>query len=207
MIDTLIDVTVDRIVPGRSGGRACVTVYCKLDNGMRGILPVSARSASELVQQGGFVCRRVGLGVLQDDKISSSRTLELAEIEKRLQVGQTLQCCVTRPPPHRSEEVYKKFTVFLSTRSVDLNKLTADAPAHDLDDDGNKVGLKPQCVVPDETDQPSLVVRPFLNFAHRSNAHALSLGWCLCTQLAEPPGKKLKLDPVSAQSFELLCYA
>jgi hypothetical protein len=44
-------------------------------------------------------------------------------------VGQTLQCCVTRPPPHRSEEVYKEFTVFLSTRSVDVNKLIPDAPA------------------------------------------------------------------------------
>ena len=54
MIDTLIDVTVDRILPGRSGGRSWVTVYCKLDNGMRGILPVSlsARSTSELVQHG-----------------------------------------------------------------------------------------------------------------------------------------------------------
>ena len=56
MIDTLIDVTVDRILPGRSGGRSWVTVYCKLDNGMRGILPVSQRSArsnSELAPRAG----------------------------------------------------------------------------------------------------------------------------------------------------------
>ena len=189
MIDTLVDVTVDRILPGHSEGRPCVTVYCKLDNGMRGILPVSARSASELVQHGRFACWRVGLGVLQDDKISSSRTLELAEIEKRLQVGQTLQCCVTRPPPHRSEEVYKEFAVFLSTRSVDVNKLSTDAPARDMDDDGKKLGLKPECVVPDETDEPSLAVRALWNFAHRSDAHALSFGLCLARSWHSRPAR------------------
>jgi hypothetical protein len=92
-------------------------------------------------------------GVPQDDKISSTRTLELAEIEKRLQVGQALQCCVTRPPPHRSEEVYKEFTVFLSTRSVDVNKLSTDAPVRDMDDDGKKLGLKHECGMLDETDE------------------------------------------------------
>ena len=127
--------------------------------------------------------------LLQDDKISSSRTLELAEIEKCLHVGQTLQCCVTRPPPHRSEEVYKEFTVFLSTRSVDVNKLSTDAPARDMDDDGKKLGLKPECVVPDETDEPSLAVRALWNFAHRSDAHALSFGLCLACSWHSRPAR------------------
>jgi transcription elongation factor SPT6 len=87
MFNTLIDVTVDRIVPGRSDS---VTVYCKLDNGMRGIL--------------------------QDDKISSRGPLTLGEIEKCLHVGQLLQCCVIQPPHRRTEELYKEFTVFLSSR-------------------------------------------------------------------------------------------
>ncbi len=75
-----------------------------------------------------------------------------------------------------------------------------------LDDDGERLSLKPEFVVPDETDQPSLAVRALRNFAHRLDAHALSFGLCL-TQLAQPPGKNVELDPVSAQSVELLCHA
>jgi hypothetical protein len=75
MIDTLIDVTVDRILPGRSGGRSWVTVYCKLDNGMRGILPVSQRSArsnSELAPRGRRA--RLGVAALLRAEFPDSRT-------------------------------------------------------------------------------------------------------------------------------------
>ena len=41
-----------------------------------------------------------------------------------------------------------------------------------LDDDGKRIRLKPEFVVPDETDEPSLAVRALWNFAHRSDSLA-----------------------------------
>jgi hypothetical protein len=42
----------------------------------------------------------------------------------------------------------------------------------ELDDDGEQLSLKPEFVVPDETDEPSLAVRALWNFAHRSDSLA-----------------------------------
>ena len=58
-----------------------------------------------------------------------------------------------------------------------------------------------------ETDEPSLAVRGIVEFRSPFGRACLELWVVSCTQLVQQPGKKLKLDPVSAQSFELLCYA
>jgi hypothetical protein len=74
----------------------------------------------------------------------------------------------------------------------------------ELDDDGKRLSLEPEFLVPDETDQPSLAVRAIVEFRSLFRRARPELWVVSCTQLAQPPGKKLKLDPVSAQSFELL---
>jgi hypothetical protein len=77
----------------------------------------------------------------------------------------------------------------------------------ELDDDGKRLSLKPEFVVPDKTDQSSLAVRAIVELRSPFRRARPELWVVSCTQLAQPPGKKLKLDPVSAQSFESLCYA
>ncbi len=58
-----------------------------------------------------------------------------------------------------------------------------------LDDDGKRLRVKPESVVPDDTDELSLEVRPLWNFAHRLDAHALSFERCLARSRHSRPAR------------------